>query len=315
MATYLDTARISSELMQLLREARERVVLVSFSLQVNVQIQERLKTLNQSGKLSEISIIYGKPELKGREMAWMAEVGALTLYQKENLHAKCYLNENKAIITSMNLYDYSQVNNVEMGMLITRTEDPDAFQNLWADIEHLKLHAVPQQIVQIRNGVYRLDEVQGTQDEASDLPLTYLQQIRQHLLEVFRSRQQRYAYSDIHHMLTDAIIRKIAICESLSWEDLHQIFPTREQVDRLGSDIFRELIWAEEYTIGRILDIRHKRDELRYDQILLKSLEAGDPQWYSTKMDLPGLTQLVAVRLNADWFNEYVVLEENEDLS
>ncbi len=312
MATYLDTARISSELMQLLREARERVVLVSFSLQVNVQIQERLKTLSQSGKVSEISIIYGRPELKGREMAWMAEVGALTLYQKENLHAKCYLNENKAIITSMNLYGYSQVNNVEMGMLITRMEDPDAFQNLWADIEHLKLHAVPQQIVQIRNGVYRLDEVQGTQDEASDLPLTYLQQIRQHLLEVFRSRQQRSAYSDIHQILTDAIIRKIAVCESLSWQDLHQIFPAQQQVDRFGADIFRELIWAEEYTIGRILDIRQVGGEIMHDQVLLETVETEELQWYHTKMDLPIPNQLVAVRLNADWFNEYWVLEENQ---
>ena len=44
MAKYLDTSQISSELMQLLKEAKEKIILVTFSLQVNKQIQERLKT-------------------------------------------------------------------------------------------------------------------------------------------------------------------------------------------------------------------------------------------------------------------------------
>lgn len=48
----------------------------------------------------------------------------------ENLHAKCYLNESEAILTSMNLYEYSQVNNQEMGVHVTKTEDPE----LYADI-------------------------------------------------------------------------------------------------------------------------------------------------------------------------------------
>ena len=39
------------------------------------------------------------------------------LYFSKNLHAKCYLNEKKMIITSMNLYEFSQVNNREMAFL------------------------------------------------------------------------------------------------------------------------------------------------------------------------------------------------------
>ena len=37
----------------------------------------------------------------------------------EDLHAKCYLNEKEALVTSLNLYDYSMVNNVEMGVLVS----------------------------------------------------------------------------------------------------------------------------------------------------------------------------------------------------
>ena len=46
----------------------------------------------------------------------------------KNLHAKCYLNESLCIITSLNLYEFSQVNNNEMGVLIRRAEDTDLYR-------------------------------------------------------------------------------------------------------------------------------------------------------------------------------------------
>ncbi len=41
----------------------------------------------------------------------------------KNLHAKCYLNESECIISSLNLYEFSQINNNEMGILIRKYED------------------------------------------------------------------------------------------------------------------------------------------------------------------------------------------------
>ena len=110
MAKYLDTAQISSELMQLLKDAKEKIILVTYSLQVNTQIQERLRTKSKVGNLSEISIIYGNTKLKNSELKWMKEIDDLKVFQKKNLHAKCYINENKAIISSMNCGYGSAVN-------------------------------------------------------------------------------------------------------------------------------------------------------------------------------------------------------------
>ena len=39
----------------------------------------------------------------------------------EGLHAKCYLNEKEALVTSINLYDWS-TRNVEMGVLVSKSE-------------------------------------------------------------------------------------------------------------------------------------------------------------------------------------------------
>jgi hypothetical protein len=41
----------------------------------------------------------------------------------DNLHAKYYYNGQAAIISSMNLYEYSQVNNIEVGVYFTRDDE------------------------------------------------------------------------------------------------------------------------------------------------------------------------------------------------
>ena len=48
----------------------------------------------------------------------------------KNLHAKCYLNENEALLTSMNLYEFSQINNNEMGILVSRENEPELYNEI-----------------------------------------------------------------------------------------------------------------------------------------------------------------------------------------
>jgi PDZ domain-containing secreted protein len=45
----------------------------------------------------------------------------------QNLHAKFYANESQSLICSLNLYDFSQINNHELGVLIVKDEDREAF--------------------------------------------------------------------------------------------------------------------------------------------------------------------------------------------
>ena len=63
----------------------------------------------------------------------------------ENLHAKCYLNENTAIITSMNLYEFSQQNNDEIGIRVDSKEDPQLYREIKAEAERLLRKATDRQ--------------------------------------------------------------------------------------------------------------------------------------------------------------------------
>lgn len=317
MAKYLDTSLISSELMQLLKEAKEKIILVTFSLKVNTQIQERLKTKSKLGTLSEITIFFGNPDLKRSEIKWMEEVDDLRIFQKKNLHAKCYINENKAIICSMNLYDYSQTTNIEMGFLITKEDDREAYDKLMDDIADLKINGTrirPSEFATISNEKIEIKETIPTitKEIVSKSKLSYNQQIKKQLLEFHREMLSSRLKENSTKIITDENILDIVKIKNISIAHLIKIFNSEKKAKQIGSGIIDEISnqKLEEFTIGKILDTRYQSDDFSYDQVNMENLNTKSIKWYDTKKELPKKNQTVAVRLNGNWFNSYLILEE-----
>ena len=126
MAEFLTTNGTSYHIENIILEAKAKLVLVSPYLQISKTFYERLKDAANHGVA--IKIIYGKDELKPNERNSLAELKNLELYFFENLHAKCYFNETRMVITSMNMYEFSEKNNREMGVLIDRASDKELFE-------------------------------------------------------------------------------------------------------------------------------------------------------------------------------------------
>ena len=80
--------------------------------------------------------MYGKNDLRPEESKWLATTNIRTSF-REYLHAKCYMNEHHALITSMNLYEFSQQNNDEMGILVSAEEDPELYREIKEDAERI----------------------------------------------------------------------------------------------------------------------------------------------------------------------------------
>ena len=72
-------------------------------------------------------LVFKEQQLKTADLNWLAGRPLIHTSVCENLHAKCYLNENEAIITSMNLYEFSQEHNREMGIDVSREQDPELY--------------------------------------------------------------------------------------------------------------------------------------------------------------------------------------------
>lgn len=67
-------------------------------------------------------------------MSFLQELTSVKISSCENLHAKCYLNENTAIITSMNLFQYSQQNNKEMGIKVEKKTEPELYNDIYKEV-------------------------------------------------------------------------------------------------------------------------------------------------------------------------------------
>lgn len=135
MAKFLTTNGINYVLEEIIKTAKERIVLVSPYLKLNPRIKELLSDGYRPDL--DIQILYGKKELEGPERQWLNTVPHIRASFCQNLHAKCYLNENLCVITSLNLHLYSQQNNNEMGVMVKRGTDQQMFFEVTAEVDRL----------------------------------------------------------------------------------------------------------------------------------------------------------------------------------
>lgn len=85
----------------------------------------------------DIRIVYGKSDLHPDEIKWMQKLDYVRVSFCKNLHAKCYINESECIISSLNLYEFSQVNNNEMGILVRKYEDNEVFKDAYEEAQRI----------------------------------------------------------------------------------------------------------------------------------------------------------------------------------
>ncbi len=91
---------IAARLERMFSEAASYIIIVSPYIKLNLRLRDILGEKKKAGV--DITIIHKGP--------FTATDIATRHFQRSNLHAACFLTEKAALIGSMNLYDYSQVN-------------------------------------------------------------------------------------------------------------------------------------------------------------------------------------------------------------
>ncbi|WP_407304975.1 phospholipase D family protein [Acinetobacter sp.] len=160
MAKFLNTSATNFFLEELIKNAKERLILISPYLRLNDRIKELLE--DKDRLKIDVRIVYGKSDLHPEEIKWIQKLDYIRLSFCKNLHAKCYLNESECIISSLNLYEFSQVNNNEMGISIRKYEDDDVFKDAYEEA---------QRIIRISEEVrITLDEIKTDKTEVESEP-------------------------------------------------------------------------------------------------------------------------------------------------
>lgn len=122
MAKFLNPTELKQEIKKIFADAEFGITIVSPYIKLDNQIKEILKKHINNPEI-KIELLFGKNEddkaksLSKFDIEFFKQFQNIEIRYNENLHAKYYANENKSIITSLNLHSYSLDHNIEVGVL------------------------------------------------------------------------------------------------------------------------------------------------------------------------------------------------------
>ena len=135
MAGFLTTRAITSAIEDIINNAEKSLVLVSPFIKVPESLFQNLMAADKQGV--RITLIFGKRELDDDVRKQLRQLKNLKVLFLENLHAKCYFNEQSMVITSLNLYDFSEQNNREIGVLVKIQDDENVYREALKEIQRI----------------------------------------------------------------------------------------------------------------------------------------------------------------------------------
>jgi hypothetical protein len=124
----IETIEQSLEIERIIDFSNNFTIIVSPYLKISNRLRPRLSDCFKRNKNN--LILFRENELTKEERNWLGSVTNVQLLPIKNLHAKCYINEKTALVTSMNLYEYSQINNHEIGIKLSLEHNKDQFNKL-----------------------------------------------------------------------------------------------------------------------------------------------------------------------------------------
>jgi hypothetical protein len=121
MAQILPGNELNSEIEKVFEKAEETLILISPYIKLHHRFMDVLKTKQEKHKI-QIIIVFGKNEndltksFAKQDFDFFQLFPNIEIRYEKRLHAKFYANERTQILTSMNLYDFSQDQNIEAGI-------------------------------------------------------------------------------------------------------------------------------------------------------------------------------------------------------
>lgn len=116
---FIPPLEIASKIMTLIVEAEKELILVS--PYVNINYWEKMKRSLQIALSKEVDLHFIIRENADNEINALKNLGIYPIKIKD-LHAKVYINDKYAIVTSQNIIEYSDINSIDVGY-VTETED------------------------------------------------------------------------------------------------------------------------------------------------------------------------------------------------
>lgn len=127
MAEFKKGHGLNAAIEDIISKANQRLILTSPYIKLDRRYEHELRSIQERGDI-EVIVCFGKSDGNRsssiHDDAWefLIQFPNIKIYHHNDLHGKFYANEREALITSMNLYSYSQANNHELGVLVKSGE-------------------------------------------------------------------------------------------------------------------------------------------------------------------------------------------------
>ncbi|RZL44084.1 MAG: hypothetical protein EOP00_21415 [Pedobacter sp.] len=135
MVKFIDTIGSSNYLADLIKGAKDNLILINPSFQFTETIKEQLISLSNQNR--KVTLVLDEDTLQSEETNWLQSLIGIKTSFRKNLQSRCYLNENEAIITSTGLFDFSEQNNADMGIYISKEKDKNLYASTLAEVNEL----------------------------------------------------------------------------------------------------------------------------------------------------------------------------------
>lgn len=139
MVEFLNKDKAYAEIVSIVDKASNKVVLITPYIKMPDDLFARLKYKDGKG-MKTVVVCRGK-DLASEVKSKLKQLKHLELRFDEDLHAKCFYNEDSMVITSLNLYEHSQQHNREMGILINLAEDESVFKEALGEADFIVTNA------------------------------------------------------------------------------------------------------------------------------------------------------------------------------
>ena len=126
MSTFLTGSELENKLTDIIWNAKKYVIIISPFIKLDDHTKKIFDKIKSKHSVS-LFILFGKNEeykhksFNLEDLEYFKEFKNVCILYNKDLHAKHYCNEGEGLITSLNLYGFSMVNNIEFGVYFTKT--------------------------------------------------------------------------------------------------------------------------------------------------------------------------------------------------
>jgi phosphatidylserine/phosphatidylglycerophosphate/cardiolipin synthase-like enzyme len=171
MVQFLKTTGITNEIEQLISNSKQQLYLITPYLQISPILKPLIRDLVLKIPTISIMVVCRSDKINAEDMEFFQDLKIVKILALDNLHAKCYLNENSAIITSMNLYQFSERNNYEMGVKIEKNVEKEQYEQLFDYVSIMLRESVKYELKRVEKETYSPKAKEQPQNKPSSKPI------------------------------------------------------------------------------------------------------------------------------------------------